>query len=507
MSLLIRNVSILGATSGKTERGDIFISGTRISALGNFPSVKAKTVIDGQGLYCAPGFIDVHSESDHYAGFLEHSSQEELLSQGITTAVIGQDGASLAPWTSRGLESLREITGTRAFNVDWSSFEEFMAIFRKQPWGIHFRTLAGYATLRRALGVADEKNMTKKDAVRLTQLFLQALNAGASGLSAGSRNFLNPACFFPEMKLLAPLLRSHSGIFAASVHAAGGFDDLFMSNLERLELPKVLLSDIPLDAESRPAFEKIIKSFETAGDEWFFEISPYEGVPLPIHHYLPAWAKKESLRKTSLDLKDEWLRKKIKTDMCSPDAEKTWVLYAAHHPELAGMSLKEILSMKAQEDVCELLLSLMRETGLRAVLIEAQADPSLVKEALRHPRSLIGSRGFSVGKRHKRGTREPLHNRSAFPRYLRAAEEAGVSLSDAVEKITKRPAELFGIPERGVMKEGYIADLVVFGPGDPAMDIRHVIIGGRVAWGEGLPSGERGGKIFTHLNLHDRARN
>src|SRR5271170_4196627 len=119
MTLLIKNVRVLGANRVIPLPVDVFVSDDKISAIGNFPDKKADQMLDGQGAYLSPGFIDVNTDSDHYLTLFDHPGQEDFLRQGVTTIFGGMCGSSLAPLLYGNLESFRKWTDTDRINVNW----------------------------------------------------------------------------------------------------------------------------------------------------------------------------------------------------------------------------------------------------------------------------------------------------------------------------------------------------------------------------------------------------
>ena len=119
MTLLIKNVKVLGGVKEFGDHSDVFVVGDKISAIGTFPQKDADLVLDGQGGYLAPGFIDIGSTADHYLDIFEDPSSEHLLAQGITTIVGGQCGFSLAPLLYGRLDMIRKWTDVDKLNIDW----------------------------------------------------------------------------------------------------------------------------------------------------------------------------------------------------------------------------------------------------------------------------------------------------------------------------------------------------------------------------------------------------
>src|SRR3989338_776433 len=163
MTLLIKNVQPIGAGNKLPERTDIFISGDKISAFGNFSSKGADETIDGQGAYVSPGFIDVNTDSDHYLTLFDDPAQEDFLKQGVTTIIGGQCGSSLAPLIYGSLESIRKWTDIGKMNVNWNSAKEYLNELERRRLGVNFGTLIGHSTIRRALVGESQRTLTKNE--------------------------------------------------------------------------------------------------------------------------------------------------------------------------------------------------------------------------------------------------------------------------------------------------------------------------------------------------------
>ena len=153
MTLLIKNVQIVGG-AGNNANGattDVFVSDNKISAIGSFPNKKADMVLDGQGAYLSPGFIDSNTGSDHYLTLFDNPNQEDFIKQGVTTIMGGMCGASLAPLLYGSLEALQKWGDPNRTNVSWHTMGEFLKVMDKHPTSVNFGTLVGHATVRRAL--------------------------------------------------------------------------------------------------------------------------------------------------------------------------------------------------------------------------------------------------------------------------------------------------------------------------------------------------------------------
>src|SRR5258708_320934 len=162
MTLLIKNVRILVGAHDFPGLSDVFVSNDKISAIGSMQNKPADEVLDGQGAYLSPGFIDVNAASDHYLTLFDHPGQEDFLRQGVTTIFGGSCGSSLAPLLYGSLESLQKWGGSPdKINVNWHSMAEFLAAVDSRGLAVNFGTLVGHATVRRALVGEALRDLTK----------------------------------------------------------------------------------------------------------------------------------------------------------------------------------------------------------------------------------------------------------------------------------------------------------------------------------------------------------
>src|SRR3989344_1824838 len=147
ITLLIRNAEILNGLGNEPQHGDVVVSGDKISAIGNFPNLRADVVLDAQGAWLAPGFIDIHSHADRYHSLWDDPAQGHSLEQGITSVVGGQDGMSLAPLAPHAPDLWLPWSG-RHRNASWTHMREFLEHLRGRKLGPNFLTLVGYSNLR-----------------------------------------------------------------------------------------------------------------------------------------------------------------------------------------------------------------------------------------------------------------------------------------------------------------------------------------------------------------------
>ncbi len=500
MTLLIRNVRIVGGTKPFHDPVDVFVSGERISAIGSFPKKIAARVVDGQGAYLSPGFIDVNTDSDHYLTLFDHPAQEDFLRQGVTTIFGGMCGASLAPLLYGTLESLEKWGETDRANVNWHTMAEFLKTVDRHPLAVNFGTLVGHATIRRSILAEARRDLTKGELQVFAGILRRALREGAFGLSTGLSYVHARDTSYPELKALAGVVREANGVYAT--HLRNAAEGIGASIDETIKLSRetgvrTLVSHFTPILGSEAGYGKALDAIEALPREadFHFDIYPSPNSLLALYLFLPLWAQNGGVEVMLANVKDEWLAARIKRDLAPIDEEHFVIAQAPGNDFLVGKNLREIKEIYGLADSRDALLRLMATMHMRGAVLYRNLSPELTKRAMKSPRSLIASNApsFDAGKGARRLKSE--RTTSTFTDFLKFAEgEGGMPLEDAVAKITAAPARKFGLAGRGTIAVGNYADLTCFRGGE----IRATIVNGKVA----MENGEFGnlfpGKALRH---------
>ncbi len=508
MTLLIKNVQLIGTARKFPERTDIFVSGDKISAFGNFSSKGADETIDGQGAYASPGFIDVNTDSDHYLTFFDDPAQEDFLKQGVTTIIGGQCGSSLAPLIYGSLESIRKWTDIDRMNVDWNSVKEYLSMLDKRRLGVNFGTMIGHSTIRRSIVGESQRALTKNEIKVFAETFNRALSEGGFGLSSGLEYIHSKNTSYQELKTLAKMVKNFGGVY--STHLRKGGEGLRESVEETLRISsetgaKTLISHFMPRFGEEKEYEKALEEFSNlpASRDFHFDVYPFDFTIVPLYTFLPEWAQKENLEAMSVSLKDEWQSQKILKDLPSIAPENFVVSKATKNEAVVGHSLKELKSIYGTNDTKKALLQLMITTRLRAVVFYKNINEMLIKTALSHPRSLISSNAASSSDKSIDKVVKSERATSTFTKFLSMVKKENLMpLGDAVRKITATPAKKFGIQGRGELKEGNFADLVLFSArggsalGGKNIEIKFTIVNGKIAVRDGIFENAGAGKAL-----------
>ncbi|MEK7187745.1 MAG: hypothetical protein AAB691_02775 [Patescibacteria group bacterium] len=499
MTILIKGAQIFSGGERLTDRSDIFISGDKISAIGSFSAKIADKVIDAQGCYVSPGFIDVNTDSDHYLSVFSDPLQEDFLRQGVTTIIGGQCGSSLAPLIYGRLDSLRKWTDTTKINVNWHEVAELLAFLEKHPLGVNFATLVGHSTIRRDIVGEEARNLTAKEVDVFTHVLAKAMRQGGAGLSTGL-SYVHSAATSPlELEELAKIVKKQEGVYTTHLRdRAGGVAEPIDEaiTLHRNTGVKTIISHfIPVLGEEdlyRSGLEKL-RNLDPAS-EMYFDLSPFPIRILPIYYFLPDWAKQGGLSEMYENLTDDWLRSKVQKEITDIDPEKIIISRADKNDVLVGRSIRDCMELYGVDDYKEALIKVMIATELRAAVFYESINQDLLMEALTHPRCLIASNAASLSKTSEIMLK-PERARRTFPKFLSLVEEKRIMpIEVAIERITKKPASLFQIEKRGEIKEGFFADVTGFRNGE----ILFTIVNGHLAFENHSFDLTPHGKILRH---------
>jgi N-acyl-D-aspartate/D-glutamate deacylase len=477
------------------------VSDNRISAIGSFPNKKANTVIDGQGAYLCPGFIDSNTGSDHYLTLFNDRSQESLLRQGVTTIIGGMCGASLAPLLYGTLESIQKWGDISRINVNWHTMAEFLAVMDKRPTAVNFGTLVGHATVRRAIVGEELRDLTHNELNVFVRTLEAALAEGAFGFSTGLGYVHARKTPYAELRALAETVKKYNGVY--TTHLRRDMAGIKESVEETIKLTRetgvsTIISHFAPVVGAEKEYEEALALINDLPLEvdLHFDIAPSTSSLVPIYTFLPEWVQTGGVAVMVANIKDEWLLPRIKKDIPPLDENNFIVAQAPGSEFLVGKSLKEIGEMYEMNDSRDALLRLMQALQLKGSVLYKNLDATLIARAIASPRSLIASAAPSVPdamSEEKHFTSE--RSTSTFSAFLSLIEENKMmSFEDAIKKITLTPATKFGIAGRGVIKEGNIADLVCL----RGAEIKFTVVSGRVVEKENEFQAVFPGKTLRH---------
>ena len=470
--LLIRNGLVVDGTGGPARRADVAVSGDRIAAAGDLRGARAEQEVDAAGRAVAPGFIDVHTHDDR--ALLSNPTMDCKVSQGVTTVVVGNCGVSLAPLTidHRPPPPLDLLGDQDQFR--FPTFAAFLDEAERRPAATNAVFLVGHQTLR--VGAMDtlDRAATAAEIEAMRGKVVEAMQAGAAGLSTGL--FYPPARNAPtdEVVALAEAVRPFGGLYATHLRNEGA--KLEESVEEALTIGRRAGIGVVLSHHKAVGVQNHGKVAKTL--DMIAEAAKRQPVGLDVYPYVA------SSTVLLLDRLDE--------------ATKILITWSEAMPEAAGRSLDEVAAEHGV-DKYEMARRLLPAGAIYFAMSEDD-----VQRVLRFPGAMIGSDGLP---------HDPQpHPRlwGTFPRVLgHYSRDLGLMpLEEAVRRMTGLSAERFGLKDRGVLREGAFADLVIFDPAtvidratfahpkEPAAGIDAVFVNGKPVWQAGAPTGERTGRVL-----------
>jgi N-acyl-D-amino-acid deacylase len=473
---LIRQARVVDGSGAAGALADVALSGGRIAAMGPGLEGEAAEVIDGAGRVLAPGFIDVHTHDDRAA--LDPATILPKVSQGVTTVVVGNCGVSLAPSPVRaGGEVIAPINLLgRAGDFAYPRFADYRRRIEEAPGPVNVAALVGHMTLRaRAMDELD-RLATAGEIAAMREDLAEALGAGALGLSTGLA--YPPSRYAPTSEVVA---------LACDVAAAGR---LFTTHM-RDEAGGVVASVAETISIARESGARTLISHHKCCGAANFGLSATT---------LAMIAEARETLSLDLDVYPYTASSTVLLERIVKESSRVTVSWSDSHPEMAGQDLAKIAAGWGTDEMTA--LERLRPGG---AIYHQMDEPDLLR-ILRFPPSLIGSDGLPHDKRpHPRlwGT---------FPRVLGhfVRERGLMSLEEAIAKMTGRTATVLGLEDRGFIRPGCHADLVLFDPDTvidratyddpeaPATGIDMVLVNGEVTYAGGAMTGQRPGSFLAN---------
>jgi N-acyl-D-amino-acid deacylase len=527
--IVVKEGHIIDGTGNPWFKADIGIYRGKVVKIGIIEEI-GQNVINADGMIVSPGFIDLHNHSD--LTILAHPDCESSIMQGMTTAVVGNCGFSMAPVSSKNLRLLREYISPflkRDFDYgwDWISLKDYYEKVKKKQIAMNLVPLVGHGTIRIAVRGFEKSKLSRAELREMKKLLIQSLEDGAFGMSTG---LAYPPGYFATMEELLELgaiLKKYGKIYAS--HIRNESSRLKEAVKEAIKIGEE--NNIPIEishykAKGEENWGKVDSSLRlmekarAKGIEVGCDVYPYTAGSTTITSILPVWVLEGGIEKMLKRLRNSDIREKIKKEyvedrvMGSNDIKDAGfngivVSSCSSHKEYEGKSLEDIINGKYRfGDPYEGLFEFLLEIKGDATVIKFLMEEEDVKQVISSPLSLIISDSWTTspdegGKPHPRAY-------GTFPRFLRIYVTEGriLTIEEAIRKITSLPASRIRLKGRGLIKEGFWADIVLFDPveikdnstyQDPhryPSGMKYVIVNGGIAVDNGKPTYAKYGKII-----------
>ncbi len=466
-SVIIKNATIIDGSGKSAFRGDVQIKGDRITKIGNIKPKKDDVVIDANGKILAPGFIDIHNHSE--SGLLREGTATNQVSQGITTILVGPDGGSPFPIA----DYLAKLNGKIAPNVG---------------------AFIGHASLReQVMNNSYARQTTPEELAKMVVLMEQAMKDGAFGLSSGLEYDVGFSASTEELIALAKVASKYKGIYMTHMRdEEEGLLDAIRESIRISREAKLPLQISHLKAGNRNVWGKSTDAIA------LIEAEKKNGVDITADAYpYTAWGSTITVLVPSRKHDDKVEVEKGLFNVGG--ADKVLITTHSANRDYEGKTLEEIAKMKNVSPV-DIYIEIVKNGGASVVCNSMNEND--VKNFYQQSWVMVSSDG-GIGGRHPRGT-------GTFPRVLGkfVRENNWFSLEEAIRKMSLMPAKRLGLKDRGLIKKGYKADLVLFDK-DKVIDrntftvpqtlsegIETVWVNGKTVWENGKVTGNLSGEIL-----------
>jgi N-acyl-D-amino-acid deacylase len=489
--LLIAGGRVIDGSGAPARRADVAIAAGRIAAIGSIPAAQAREIIDAQGLIVAPGFIDVHTHADDLA---QQPLADNFVRMGVTTVIAGNCGSSALDIG----DALTEIS-------------------RAAP-AINFATLIGHNTVRTAVMGTANRLPSIPELARMRSLVWRAMADGAVGFSTGLQYVPGTYSAAPEVIDLARVAGNAGGVYATHMRNEGTALEAAVEESIRVGLTtgaRVQISHLKVDSPSRwGASEKALAMIDAArarGVDVMADQYAYTAASSTLGIRFPSWVLEGGQPAIEARLNDPEQWPRIKKEMAALLAERgltdlSFAVVASHgaHPQLNGLTMKQVAAKLETSESADAQFEAARKlmlAGGASMVYHFMSDGD-VERIMRHPfvglASDSGLLALGRGVPHPRGYGNAVR---VLGEYVRRRHV--LTLEEAVRKMTSLPARHFRLDRRGLLKEGYWADVAAFNP----VTVRDAATFERPhQYAEGVPYVIVNGAVVVRQGQHTRAR-
>ncbi len=526
--LIIAGGHVVDGTGSPWYTADVGIRHGRIAAIGKLKSAAASRRIDAAGLVVAPGFIDMLGQSEFT--ILVDPRLPSKIYQGITTEITGE-GTSPAPMSGHARDEAAQTLEHYGLTADWESLGEYFARLERSGLGINLASYVGATTLREVVIGGEDRPATAVELGRMRALVRQAMLQGAVGVSTSLEYAPAPYASTEELIALAAEAAAYGGIYATHMRSEGdgmvaALDETFRIAREA-HIPAEIWHLKVAGKKNWGHMPEMIKRIEAArasGLDITADTYAYTSWFNDMSAFVPPWAHDGGNEKMVERLKDPALRARIVQDMRTPSAawDNEWdevpgpdsiLVGVVKNPTLRalqGQTIAAIAKSRGKDPLETLLDILVEDNGFTGCAVFGMQEDDVVL-ALVQPWTSINNDSSGTSPEGILGEEHP-HPRAygTFPRILRkyVREEHRLSLEEAIRKFAALPAQRMRLTDRGVLKLGLWADVVVFdpatiadrstfsAPNELAVGMRWVLVNGVPVIADGKMTGAEPGQVL-----------
>ncbi len=484
--ILIRHGKILDGAGNPSFSSDVAIQKGRVATLGDLVSESADTKIDAKDMVVCPGFIDMHSHSDFV--LLINPLAESKVRQGVTTEVIGNCGLSAAPLNDLLKEDILKTTPMLEeadLELTWSTMGEYMRLLQSKGVALNVAPLVGNSNIRVFTLGFENRGPNKNELEEMKKILTEATRDGAFGMSTGL--IYPPSCYADTKEIveLAKVVAHHGAIYTSHIRGEGF--TLIDAVKEAIQIGES--ANIPVEISHHKASGKanwgkirqtlqMMEEAREQGVDVTCDVYPYTAGSTGLDSILPPNAYEGGVEKLIERLRNPETRGKIKEEMMRTSEEGApdtlgrpgWnsirISYCKGHPDLEGKTIEDI-AKKKDLDPFEFVFDLLIEEKASVSIVLFTMREEDMRYVLSHRLSMIGSDSSARAPYGVLGKGKP-HPRTygTFPRILgRYVRDEGIlNMESAIRKMTSLPAQKLKLRNRGLIREGMWADIVIMDP-------------------------------------------
>jgi len=526
--IIIKNASVIDGTASPSFEADLAIKGQKIADVGRLNRTEATLIIDAKGYAVAPGFIDMHSHADFSLPI--HPTADSLVHQGITTVVVGQCGLSPAPLVEKSrdqvVSAISGFFGNLAKSIpweEWASLEDYLHFLAQRGCSLNVIPLVGQGTIRAAVMGFDKGRANAHQMAEMQDLVIGAMQQGAIGLSTGL--IYPPGSFTSTEELieLTKVVGERNGFYFSHIRGEG--DTLLEAIEEAIRIGRETGASVQIShfkAARQSNWEKSQKALELIGQaqstglDITADLYPYRAGSTSLMTLLPEWTHEGGPAKTLERLANPDKQAKMIVDMQSGgfsygfNWQDILITSSPRKKEYEGCYIDELAAQSGKSPYNWLFEALLETELDISMAVFGMSEENRQRE-IQFSGMMFGTDGVGMATSGSMAEGVPHpRNYGAFPRVLgRFVRDLKViELEEAIYKMTGMPAAKLRLPDRGLIRPGLAADLVIFDPAEVsdratyenphqyAGGIFHVIVNGNLVVQDTAHTGARPGRIL-----------
>jgi N-acyl-D-amino-acid deacylase len=526
--VVIKGGTVYDGTGEKPRVIDVALRGDRIVGLGTFAADKATAVIDAKGLAVAPGFINMLSWSTE--SLIEDGRSQSEIRQGVTTQIMGE-GWSMGPLNDRMKERLKGQQGDIKYDYQWNTLAEYLRFLEQRGVSCNVASFIGATTIRDFVIGLEDKQPTAEQLEQMRQRVRQEMEAGALGIGT---SLIYPPAFYAKTEELIELCKvaaKYQGKYISHMRSEGNQLLEALDELLRISKEGGIPAEVyHIKAAGQSNWKKMdamlakIEEARKAGLKITADMYTYPAGGTGLDASLPPWTQDGGYPELFKRLRDPATREKIAAEVRMPSDKWENFYLAAGSPDkillngfkseklkpLTGKSLAEVAKMRGKDPI-ETIMDLISEDESRIDTIYFLMSEENLKKQMAKPWVSFGSDEASQapeGNFLKSNCHPRAYGNFArvLGKYVR--EEKVITLEEAIRKMTSLPATNLGLDQRGLLKEGMFADVVVFDPKtiidkatfekphQYAVGVKHVFVNGAQVLKDGEHTGAKPGRAL-----------